>query len=254
MRDTSGAMAVSFDRIAKIYDATRWSGVPAPIMEKILTAMRDILKDCHLVLDVGTGTGRFAQYLVEIGLSVVGVDVSLEMMFQAREKGVRDLVRADAQHLPFRDQSFDGAVMIHVLHLVRDWVQTIHEVGRVTSRIMISEAGEGEGFDPRHRYLELRKEMGYPLERFNDGEIGLRRIIKPKIVFRAGDYWTDVNADDQISSFEKRKSSVMWDLPASVHQAIIRRLHAEYQGKIVRQYDIAEVVGWDPGDLRKYKC
>src|SRR5690349_80341 len=126
-------MAVSFDRIAKIYDATRWSGVPAPVMEKILAAMRDTLKDCHLVLDIGIGTGRFAQYLVKTGLSVVGVDVSLRMMSQAREKGVRDLVRADAQNLPFRDLSFDGAVMIHVLHLVRDWVQTIHEVGRVTS-------------------------------------------------------------------------------------------------------------------------
>ena len=246
-------MAVSFDRIAKIYDATRWSGVPAPIMEKILAAMRTALKDCRLVLDIGTGTGRFAQYLVENGLSVVGVDVSLQMMAQAREKGVRDLVRADAQHLPFRDQSFDGAVMIHVLHLVGDWVQTIHELGRVTRKIMISEAGEGEGFDPRHRYLELRKEMGHPLARFNDGEIGLRRIIKPKLVVRAGDYWTEVNTNDQITSFEKRKSSVMWDLPDSVHLEIIRRLHAEYHGKTMRQHDVAEVVGWDPGDLRGYK-
>ena len=246
-------MAVSFDRIAKIYDATRWSGVPAPIMERILEAITEALKDCHLILDVGTGTGRFAQYLVESGLSVVGVDVSLHMMAEARAKGVRDLVRADVQHLPFRDLSFDGAVMIHVLHLVGDWVRTIHELGRVTSKIMVSEVGEGEGFDPRHRYLELRKEMGYPLERFNDGEIGLRRIIKPKIVFRAGDYWTDLSTDERITSFEKRKSSVMWDLPDSVHLEIIRRLHAEYHGKIVRQHDVAEVVGWDPGDLRGYK-
>ena len=246
-------MAVSFDRIAEIYDATRWSGVPAPIMEKILAAMRDVLEDCHLVLDVGVGTGRFSQYLSETGFSVVGVDVSLQMMVQAREKGVRDLVRADAQHLPFRDGSFDGALMIHVLHLVCDWVQTIHELGRVTNKIMISEAGEGEGFDPRHRYLELRTELGYPLERFNDGEIGLRKIIEPKIVVRTGDYWTDVNADDEISAFENRRSSVMWDLPVKVHQEIIRRLHAEYQDRTIRQHEVAEVVGWDPGDLRGYR-
>src|SRR5215831_20492825 len=112
------------------------------------------------------------------------------------------------------------------LHLVGDWVQTIHEVGRVTSRIMISEAGEGEGFNPRHRYLELRKELGYPLDRFNDGEIGLRKIVKPRVVVRAGDYWTDVETDTEISSFDNRKSSVIWDLP-SVHHEIIRRLHAE---------------------------
>ena len=245
-------MAVSFDRIAKIYDATRWSGVPAPIMEKIFAAMKDVLKDCHLVLDVGVGTGRFSHYLSETGFSVVGVDVSLQMMVQAREKGVRDLVRADAQHLPFRDQSFDGAIMIHVLHLVRDWVQTIHELGRVTNQIVLSEAGESEGFDPRRRYLELRKERGYPLGRFNDGEIGLRKIIKPKTVVHAGDYWTDVNTDDEIGSFENRKSSVMWDLPVKVHQEIIRQLHAECEGRTIRQHDVAEVVGWDPGDLRRY--
>jgi len=246
-------MAVSFDRIAKIYDATRWSGIPAPVMEKILAAMRYALRGCHLVLDIGTGTGRFAQHLIATGLSVVGVDVSLQMMAQAREKGVQDLVRADVQHLPFRDLSFDGAVMIHVLHLVQDWVQTINEVGRVTTGIMISEAGEGEGFDPRHRYLELRKELGHPLERFNDGEIGLRKIIKPEIVVEAGDYWTDVNTDAEIASFENRKSSVMWDLPVDVHQEIMRRLHAEYQGKRIRQHDIAEVVGWDSADLREYR-
>ena len=177
-------MAVSFDRVAKIYDATRWSGVPAAIMEKILAAMKDVLKDCHVVLDVGIGTGRFSQYLSETGFSVVGVDVSLQMMVQAREKGVRELVRADAQHLPFRDGSFDGSVMIHVLHLVRDWVQTINELGRVTNKIVLSEAGEGEGFDPRRRYLELRTELGYPLGRFNDGEIGLRKVIEPRIVVR----------------------------------------------------------------------
>jgi len=246
-------MAVSFDRIAQIYDATRWSGVPAPVMEKILSAMRYTLKDCHLVLDIGTGTGRFAQHLITTGLSVVGVDVSLQMMAQAREKGVQDLVRADAQHLPFRDLCFDGTVMVHVLHLVQDWVQTVNEIGRVTSGITVSEAGEGEGFDPRHRYLELRQELGYPLGRFNEGEIGLRKIIKPKIVVRAGDYWTDVNADAEITSFENRKSSVMWDLPVDVHREIIRRLHAEYQGRMIRQHDIAEVVGWESADLREYR-
>src|SRR5690242_14442259 len=115
-------MAVSFDRVANIYDATRWAGVPRPIMEKILSGMKDMLKDCRSILDIGTGTGRFAQFFKDSGFYVVGVDISLQMMAEAREKGVRDLVRADAQHLPFRDGSFDGSIMIHVLHLVENWV------------------------------------------------------------------------------------------------------------------------------------
>ncbi len=222
-------------------------------MGKILTAIKDGFKDCHVILDVGIGTGHFAQYLNGGGFSVVGVDVSLSMMKHARAKGVRDLVRADAHCLPFRDGSFDGSLMIHVLHLVKDWVQVVHEVGRVTRKVLISEAGDVEGFNARQRYLELRAEMGYPVDRFNDAEFGLRRLIRPKFVVPAGDYWTDVEADGEINSFESRRSSVMWDVPHDVHSAIMKRLRTEYGSKKLRRHDMPEVVGWDPAHLRDYK-
>jgi SAM-dependent methyltransferase len=246
-------MAVSFDRIANIYDATRWAGVPRPIMEKILSDMKEALKDCRSILDIGTGTGRFAQFFEDAGFTVVGVDISLSMMAEARKKGVRALVRADVHYLPFRDESFDGSIMIHVLHLVENWVQVVHEVGRVTRNILISEAGDAKGFSPRQRYLELRAEMGFPLNRFNDAEFGLRRLIRPRLVVSAGDYWTDVNADEEIATFEARKSSVMWDVPNDVHMKIVQRLRSEYGGKTLRRHDIPEVVGWDPAQLRKFR-
>ncbi len=95
--------------------------------------------------------------------------------------------------------------------------------------------------------------MGYPLNRLNDSEFGLRGIIPPSFVASAGDYWTDFNADEEIDSFDKRRSSVSWDLPESVHKRIMQRLHAEYQGKTVRRRDIVEIVGWNPEDLRNYR-
>ena len=118
-------MAVSFDRLASVYDATRWSGVPPEIMEKLLNAMKELFAGCRTILDVGIGTGRFAEYFNDSGFNVVGIDVSLGMMAKAREKGLRNLVQADAHHLPFRDQAFDGAIMIHVLHLVRNWAEVV---------------------------------------------------------------------------------------------------------------------------------
>ncbi len=247
-------MTVSFDRVANIYDSTRWSGVPRAIVEKMLKAMKDAFKDCKLILDVGTGTGRFAPYLNDSGFIIIGVDVSLPMMLQARQRGVRNLVRADARYLPFRNQAFDASIMIHLLHLVRDWVQVVREVGRVTRKVLISEAGDVHGFSARQRYLEIRAEMGYPLNRLNDGEFGLRAIIPPKFVASAGDYWTDVRADEEIDSFDRRKSSVSWDLPEAVHKKIIQRLHAEYHGKTIRRHDIVEVVGWNPDQLRTFNA
>ena len=247
-------MTGSFDNVANIYDSTRWAGVPAPVMKNILNAMRDALKDCPRILDIGTGTGRFAQFCEDAGFTVIGVDISLSMMAQAREKGVRNLIQADAHHLPFRDGSFDGSIMIHVLHLVRDWVQVIHEAGRVTRKVLISEAGDAEGFSTRQKYLEFRAKMGYPTKRLNDGEFGLRKFIRPRFVISAGDYWTDVNVDEEIRGFEVRRSSVMSDVPEDVHRKIMQRLRAEHGGKLLRRHDIPEVVGWDPVHLREFRA
>ena len=222
-------------------------------MEKMLNAMKDAFKDCKLILDIGTGTGRFAEYFNNSGFTIIGVDVSIPMMLQARQRRVRNLVRADAHYLPFKDQAFDASMLIHLLHLVHDWVQVVHEVGRVTRKVLVSEAGDVTGFSARQRYLEVRTEMGFPLNRLNDGEFGLRRIITPSFVASTGSYWTDVKADDEIDSFDKRKSSVSWDLPEEVHKRIIQQLHAEYHGKTVRRHDIVEVVGWSPDQLRTFK-
>src|SRR5436309_1117784 len=176
------------------------------------------------------------------------------MMAQAREKGVRNLVQADAHHLPFRDESFDGSIMIHVLHLVENWVQVIHEAGRVTRNILISEAGDAVGFSARQRYLELRAEIGYTLNRLNEAEFGLRKLIRPKFVIPVGDYWTDVDVDAEVSGFEARSSSVMSDVPEDVHRKIMQRLRAEHGGKLLRRHDIPEVVGWDPAHLREFRA
>jgi ubiquinone/menaquinone biosynthesis C-methylase UbiE len=219
-------------------------------MKKILNAMKELITGSRAILDVGIGTGRFAEYFNGSGFKIVGVDVSLSMMAKAREKRLRNLVQADAHHLPFRDAAFDGAIMIHVLHLVRDWVQVVGEVGRVTSKIVVAEVEGGKGFSPRQRYLELRQEMGYPLNRFNDGEAGLRRLVRPAVVKLVGDYSTDVDVNEEIDSFDRRKSSVSWDVPTEVNDRIIQRLHSENPEKTIRRREIVEVVGWDPRRLR----
>jgi len=219
-------------------------------MKSLLNAMKELFAGCRTILDVGVGTGRFAEYLNDSGFDVAGIDVSLSMMAKAREKGVRNLVQADAHYLPFRDRVFDGGIMVHVLHLARDWVQVVREAGRVTGKIVVAEVEGGEGFSPRSRYLELRKAMGYPLDRFNDGEAGLRRVVPPATVKLVGDNWIDIDVHEEIDSFDKRKSSVSWDVPAETNDKIIQRLHSENPEKTVRRREIVEVVGWDPAQLR----
>ncbi|MDD2836979.1 MAG: class I SAM-dependent methyltransferase [Methanothrix sp.] len=72
------------------------------------------------VLDVGAGTGFLSIMLAEIGYSVVGVDLSEEMIKNARKKmdarGLKvRLEVGDAEDLPFEDGSFDAVVNRAVL-------------------------------------------------------------------------------------------------------------------------------------------
>jgi len=82
------------------------------------------------ILDIATGTGRFAEFLSERGARVTGVDASKKMLMQSDV----NCVQADALKLPFKNKSFDVSVSMRFLHLLTpdDIDSFIREVGRVT--------------------------------------------------------------------------------------------------------------------------
>jgi demethylmenaquinone methyltransferase/2-methoxy-6-polyprenyl-1,4-benzoquinol methylase len=86
------------------------------------------------VLDVATGTGAVAGELIrQKGCRVVGVDVTREMLAEARRRlppGV-PLVEATAERLPFEDASFDALTFTYLLRYVADPAATLHELARV---------------------------------------------------------------------------------------------------------------------------
>ncbi len=92
------------------------------------------------VLDVATGTGMVATALVRrYGCSVVGLDQSPEMLSGARAKlnadrrlGERiELVRGEAESLPFGDGEFDHLTFTYLLRYVEDPGATLSELARV---------------------------------------------------------------------------------------------------------------------------
>ena len=92
----------------------------------------------------------------------------------------------------------------------------------------------------------MRKETGHPLNRLNEAELGLRRLVPPKLLVRIGDYWSDVAADDAITQLEKEGFAISWDLPKEIHRAVIDRLRSDYGGKLLRRHDVIEMAGWVP--------
>lgn len=81
-------------------------------------------------LDLGCGTGVAIPELTRLGWTVVGVDVSEEMLSRARVFGA-ELHRAPAEALPFEDESFDAAVSLWLHTDVDDFPAILREAARV---------------------------------------------------------------------------------------------------------------------------
>jgi demethylmenaquinone methyltransferase/2-methoxy-6-polyprenyl-1,4-benzoquinol methylase len=114
---------------AQRYDETR-SASPS-----VLRALRAALKDAPGIrlADVGGGTGNYALALSREGWVPVVVDRSVEMLVQAADKGL-ETVEADAQRLPFENESFDAVTMISMLHHVEDHGAALTEARRILRR------------------------------------------------------------------------------------------------------------------------
>jgi SAM-dependent methyltransferase len=130
MGETAGRAMVNFDRVAAEYDATRGG------QERAIACARDVAG--HLrpgdVLEIGVGTGIVAAALRAQAPHVdrlIGVDISVDMLAQARRRLPGAVVRASALHLPFGAGRFDSVVAVHILHLVTDLDATLAEAARV---------------------------------------------------------------------------------------------------------------------------
>src|SRR5437773_1473186 len=117
----------NFGWVARSYDALRpadanwWEVFELLVREGDLAGRR--------VLDIGCGTGRASEALVERGSRVWGVEPEREMAALARER-VSTVKVAPAERLPFKDGWFERALMWLVVHLV-DRPRAFGEAARV---------------------------------------------------------------------------------------------------------------------------
>lgn len=105
-------------------------------LEKELVFSMFVVKSGEIALDVGCGTGNYTIELARKGTKVIGIDRSKEMLGCAREKSEKigfniPFQVADAQMLPFQDNSFDLIVSNGLLCFLKEPEKTLMEMNRV---------------------------------------------------------------------------------------------------------------------------
>ncbi|GEM_PF-2042358 len=238
---------VNFDRVADIYDATR--GLPESETRRIFDKMKLMFRGVNLVLDAGVGTGRFAKRIEKEGVEVVGIDISLNMITIAEDKGIENLIIADLHQVPLRERCVDASLLVHVLHLVKDWKLVLGELCRTTKKRIISLIEITEGPSVRAEYLHLREMLGYPTHRFNSGERGLAASLEPDMRCPALNKRQKYDFIEDVTHFEKLRSSITWDVPTETHSKIMKLIREHEQSHDQYIHRTCEVVYWQSNKL-----
>jgi ubiquinone/menaquinone biosynthesis C-methylase UbiE len=94
------------------------------------------------LLDVGGGTGRVSQFLVNDVNGVYLADLSYEMLLESKSKDGLTPTCSHSEKIPFPNSFFERIIMIDAMHHVCDQQETANELWRVLKpggRIVIEE-------------------------------------------------------------------------------------------------------------------
>jgi ubiquinone/menaquinone biosynthesis C-methylase UbiE len=122
-------------------------------IERVVTLSLDGLAAAS-ALDVGTGTGLFAEAFAAKGLAVAGIDPDAELLALAARllPGV-EFKEGTAEAIPYGDGSFDVVFLGQVLHETDDPAAALEEARRVsTGRVVVLE------------WPYIQEEQGPPIE------------------------------------------------------------------------------------------
>jgi ubiquinone/menaquinone biosynthesis C-methylase UbiE len=230
-------MSISFDRIASRYDATR--GFPPEVDARLGAAFHQVagLPNGTRLLEIGVGTGRIAIPIISAGYRYIGVDLSLKMMARLRERlpPSRDvaLVCGDATRLPLHNASVDGAVAVHVFHLIAGWERAIAELQRVIRPGGVLAHGFNESDEPapsaqlRERWREIAHELGgntrRPGARGQEVNRRLEAAFGPPRREVLATWEQRESLRERLDSLAARTSSETWSLPEPIlHESLAR--------------------------------
>lgn len=265
---------VSFDRVSDIYDATR--GFPPGISEQVTDFILNLVSPTAdtKFYETGIGTGRIAVPIAKRGYSYTGIDISEKMLAELHQKleGVSHkltAIQGDATALPFDDNSFDVALVVHVFHLIFAWKQALAEIRRVLksggillyTHAQTNISADSEVNAPRWEFGERWKAIlegyGHPLPRYGATEDEVLAELEKQGATLETQIAAQWRVEDSVGKLvevqENRIQSAAWSIPDEIFPLAIRDLRSwalERYGSLdyilpeERQFKIVVVGNW----------
>lgn len=123
--------------IAKDYDSYYQTEFGKQVDDIEKDIVREILKDIPTgkMLEMGCGTGHWTSFFVDLGFDVTALDSSPAMLQYTSDKNIDvEFIQADAENLPFDDESFPVVASITMLEFVDDQDKVLSEAFRVLKK------------------------------------------------------------------------------------------------------------------------
>jgi len=246
-------MVAEFDRLADVYDDTR-----PPLNEAELRIIEDALtvRKCHSILEVGVGTGRISKPLSEISFDMVGIDLSTRMISRAKQKGLQNLVIADTYSLPFMDDGFDAAILVHVVHLLPDPVKALVEIGRVAKRSVVAIVRHPTGI--MDEYEQLRRTIRQRVAHDSQShlpenpwkkETELLQSVPPIERKPFCDRTTEMTVSEVVSIFKKRAYRFTLNISEEELNKIAGEITSMMKGRTITRRRTEDIVIWQADQL-----
>jgi ubiquinone/menaquinone biosynthesis C-methylase UbiE len=192
MNDQKAGARRWFDRRAASYESGVTSRWRDPVQRASLDALHIGAGD--RLLDVGCGTGAASRSAASVAASVVGIDLSLEMIRKAQQMadGFANVhfEIADSEHLPFEDGAFTAVLCSNSFHHYPDPARAVREMARVLApggRLVIGDACSDRAaarvadmflrrFEPGHVRLYRSDELGSFVRNAGLSRVELKRL------------------------------------------------------------------------------
>ena len=249
-------VAAQFDQISLVYDETR-----DPLDSETVDRLAEVLARVGVssLLEVGVGTGRVAQPLVDRGIRVTGLDASRGMLAKARGKGLVRLIRGSGYRLPFPNDTFDATLFVHVLHVLDDPSAAVREGARVSRRgvFALVHPRREEGATPPRREEEPRRlvrealqEQGYTVAPRSSPwtkERDLLSQMPPDSIQVVGEKDVTESLRSRIDRMAKRGHRNLLSVPPEALRRAVEVARERVGDRTVTYHRVEALACWSPG-------